>query len=90
MRIFFGSRSLLTERDPKEIRTSSEGVPKGSRIQPLGKTMRLQTNDNRYRKEKEENIKGKRGEDYKKKGKRLKEKGEKSKGDLRSLIILVG
>jgi len=33
--ILFGSRSLVTERDPKEIRTSSEGDPKGSRIQPL-------------------------------------------------------
>ena len=26
--ILFGSRSLLTERDPKEFRTSSEGDPK--------------------------------------------------------------
>ncbi|MGN5953752.1 hypothetical protein ACP6L2_03965 [Sphingobacterium lactis] len=31
----FGSRSLLTERDPNEIRTSSEGVPKVSRRKPL-------------------------------------------------------
>ena len=31
----FGSRSVGTERDPKEFRTSSEGDPKGSRIQPL-------------------------------------------------------
>ena len=30
--ISFGSRSVGTERDPKEIRTSSEGDPKEWRI----------------------------------------------------------
>ena len=34
--ILFGSRSLLTERDPNKIRRSSEGDPKGSRSKPLG------------------------------------------------------
>jgi len=33
--IFFGSRSVGTERDPKEIRTSSEGDPLESRIKLL-------------------------------------------------------
>jgi len=45
--ILFGSRSLLTERDPKEFRTSSEGDPNKCRIKPLGETIRQQTKDNR-------------------------------------------
>jgi len=33
--ILFGSRSVGTERDPKEFRTSSEGDPNICRIKPL-------------------------------------------------------
>ena len=47
--ILFGSRSLLTERDPNEIRRSSEGDPNKYRIKPLWKTMRIQIKDNRNR-----------------------------------------
>ena len=38
--ISFGSRSVGTERDPKEIRTSSEGDPLEYRIQPLGNPLK--------------------------------------------------
>ena len=39
--ISFGSRSVGTERDPKEFRTSSEGDPKECKRKPLGKALEI-------------------------------------------------
>jgi len=36
--MFYGSRSVGTERDPKEFRTSSEGDPKKWRLDTKQKT----------------------------------------------------